>query len=712
MLPGASSPQIGSVFIQGKRFNRDRLILWVPAVLAGGIGLFFSQPIRAEILMIGLLCLIMASMDRKGAGVRIIPKGWVALFLLVLLSGYLLAMGRTYQLSAPVLTKRIHATMVEGRVLLLEQRVGNNRLTLTDLIVDGLPSHQTPVKIRLTTRQATDFLPGDRIRLRAGLYPPPNPSVPNVYDFQRRAWFQQLGGLGYALGKVELLPEKEISTHWMDAFFAFIERKRQLLTAAIRDQMHYPETKAIAPALITGDRSAISQEFRNTMRDAGLAHLLAISGLHMGLLVMLLFSGCRTFMALMEPVALQYPIKKWAACFALLGSFAYLLVAGAPLPTQRAFLMTSVVLLAVLIDRNAISMRMVAFAATVILLLQPEAFLGASFQLSFAAVIALVAFYESEFAQGFLLQWRKNWPRRIFGYFLVLSMTTLIATIATTPFAQFHFGTVAVYGLLGNLVGVPLMGMMIMPGAVLALLLMPIGGEALGFWLMETGIFWTYSFASWISALPGAQFFSPPMDIISVVLISLGGLWICLWRGPFRWRGIVLLALGLLSIPLVRPPDILLSSNGRLLGINGKEGILYLNNLRREKFVAEQWGRLLGVSDYRLFRQTSSKSGVACDRLGCLMNSDETGPIALVLKPAALAEDCEPSELLIAPFHFLESRDCKGPKTLIDRGTLKDHGGHAIYLNGRYPWQQGVKIITTSQARGNYPWSDKGDVND
>jgi len=292
--------------------------------------------------------------------------------------------------------------------------------------------------------------------MRAVVTPPPAPAAPGAFDFQRYAFFKRIGGVGFALGPAEIIGRTEAP-----GLAVRIDHLRQRLATRIRSQLG-GTTGAVAAALMTGDRGAIPETVMTSIRDAGLAHLLAISGLHIGLVAGVVFVSIRAGLALLPAVALRFPIKKWLAAVALLAAFAFALIAGATVPTQRAFLMIGLVLLAVLLDRRALTMRPVAWAAVVILTLQPESLLSAGFQMSFAAVTALVAAYEALREAPFLRP-ASTLGGRAARYLVGVALSTLIAGAATAPFAVFHFNRFADYGLAANMLAVPITALWIMP---------------------------------------------------------------------------------------------------------------------------------------------------------------------------------------------------------------------------------------------------------
>ena len=358
-----------------------------------------------------------------------------------------------------------------------------------------------------------------------------------------------------------------------------LERLRENVGARIRAGIGDEKGGAAAPlaaALLIGDRAGIPAPVMDAMRDSGLAHLIAISGLNFALVAGMLFFVVRGLLCLIEPLALNYPIKKWAAVMAFLGAGFYFLVAGPSPPTERSFLMIGVVLLGVLVDREAISMRLVAWAALAILLALPDSLAGASFQMSFAAVVALVAAYEALRGRFSDLRAELGIWGRVGLYVGAVILTTVIGSAATGIYAAYHFNRFPLYGLAANLIAVPVTAHWIMPWGMLAFALMPFGVEHWALVPMGWGarvVIWT---AETVAAWPGAVAGLPAMPMWGLVAATLGGVWLCLWRGRWRLIGVAPLALGLLSMALVRGPDILVSADARMMAVRGGDGQLRL----------------------------------------------------------------------------------------------------------------------------------------
>ncbi len=363
--------------------QRDRWVLWLAPALGLGIAVYFALPAEPA-GWLGLACALLmvpaVGLYRHGAAPALLVAGVAGL-------GFGVAQLRTATVAAPVLDKRLGPVMVEGLIEAASpDGVGGWRLRLADPLIVGHDPASSPRRIRIRVRRAAaDPAPGTRLRALAILQPPPEPAAPGAFDFARRAYFDGIGAVGFALGTAQVAPGPDTP-----GLRAAINGLRHAVTARILAALPAPEN-AIAAALTTGERRAIPPEILAAIRDSGLAHLLAISGLHFALVAGLLFGVLRGAMASVPALALRYPIKKWAAVGAFIGALGYLVISGASIPTQRAFLMLGIVLLAIILDRNPISMRLVAVSGAVVLLISPESVLSASFQLSFAAVVALVA---------------------------------------------------------------------------------------------------------------------------------------------------------------------------------------------------------------------------------------------------------------------------------------------------------------------------------
>ena len=385
-----------------------------------------------------------------------------------------------------------------------------------------------------------------------------------------------------------------------------------------------------------------------------------------------------------------------------MGSLGYLLISGATLPTQRAFLMLSLVMLAVVIDRSAISMNMVAWAAGVILLIAPESLMSVSFQMSFAAVTALVAIYELSYTSRLNHSGGRSKIRRSVYYLAAVLPTTLVAGAATAPFALYHFNQVAVLGVVANLFAVPLTALWVMPLAITAFILMPFGLSGLALGPMGWGIEAVITIAETVQAMPGAVTFLPAMPVWGFALLSIGGLWLCLWRLPWRAIGLCPIVIGVAAIALVRTPDILVSETGTLTAVKGNDGRLLFQS-RAHGFVAETWLRRAGLSPSATGSVKGPATGDArgdarCDALGCIVRT-RGEVIAFVKNAAALPEDCVVATIIVSRVP-VRDKHCIGPKIIIDRFDLWRAGAHALWLT-----PAGIQVKSVAGTNNGRPWN-------
>jgi competence protein ComEC len=305
----------------------------------------------------------------------------------------------------------------------------------------GVAASDQPRRLRLHIPPSSDELnPGDRVSLKGMLYPVPAQILPGGRDFQRELYFAGIGGVGYSFGGAHRVAGPENAGGWRESL-------RQLRTEMTRriSAVLPGSTGGVASALITGKRGAITEEVKQAFRDTGLSHLLAIAGLHLGLVGAFVFFAVRGGLALIPPIALRYPIKKIAACATLLVLACYLLLSGAAIPTQRAFIMNGLVFGAIIIDRLRISMRVCAIAAMVVLVIDPSILVGVSFQMSFGAVVALIAVYETYGARLGRLLHSRSVSGKVLGYCGGVAVTTVVATLGTYPYSIYHFHHVALY---------------------------------------------------------------------------------------------------------------------------------------------------------------------------------------------------------------------------------------------------------------------------
>jgi competence protein ComEC len=421
-----------------------------------------------------------------------------------------------------------------------------------------------------------------------------------------------------------------------------------------------------------------------------------------GLVAGLVFFVVRAGIALVPVLALRVQGKKWAALAAAVAGFCYLWLVGATVPTQRAFLMLALVLLAVALDRSALTMRLVAWAAFVVLLLHPESLTGASFQMSFAAATGLVATYETVRARTFGAASARGLPTRAALYVGGVALTSVVAILATGPFAVYHFNRLALYGLAANMVAVPLTAFWIMPVALVAFALMPLGVDGPALRVMGWGVEGMLATADTVAGWPGSVRLIPSPTLGGLALMVAGGLWLCLWQRRWRLWGLAAVAAGALTVPWTPLPDVMVSGDARLVAVRADDGRLWVNTQRRERFTRDVWLRRQGSARATTWPPwgAAADGQLTCDPLGCLFEKRGL-TAALVLDGRALAEDCRTADVVIALVPIARTR-CAGPRILIDRFDIWRHGGHAVYLA-----RDGPRAASVRAHRGERPWVRK-----
>ena len=696
-----------SDFRHDKKYFIERLFvtqpgdgfLYTPIFLSCGIGLYFSMQVE-PVLWICVLSLsfffvmtIVAYMLSPQEGVY--KAGTLCLFVFTLIfAGLSAAQTRTIRVEAPVLTEELAPVSVTGTVYELDPLpdAGGGRLWLKNLEIEGLAEAQTPYMIRIRIRDSKGVLPGQRVRLLAGLNPPGSPVIPGGFDFQRHAYFKRLGGVGFAYGAPEILDENPSSS-----LAGMLERARLHIISQIRISVD-PELQGVVTTFMTGEKTSIEEDELEAMRESGLAHLLAISGLHVGLVATIIFFFSRLAMASIPYIALRYPIKKYAAGIALGAAFFYMLLVGSTVPTQRAMLMTGVALVAIMLDRSPFSLRMVALAACVVLLIMPESLLSASFQMSFAAVAVLVWAYDRLRPVYSKLAQDRGIIRRALLYIGGIAFTSVLAGFATMPFSLYHFQQWSVYGVLANILAMPVMGIWVMPLAVLSYIGMCLGLSHYPLILMAEGVEWILDVANYVSLLEGAVIQLPVFSHAAFILFVCAGL--LLMIGPYVAR---MVAVIMLVIALFLPfhlPRVLISDNSKLVGYfdTGAE-TLYVSSLQYERYNREQWTRYYGTPEITKWPQIGGQGDIYCDESACRIVSDGIR-FSFPNTPYGFQDECNWADIIILtrpPSLACKHRD---NVQVIDRLTTYYNGAVAVYI----PSDDKYEIRTSKELRGDRKW--------
>lgn len=567
--------------------DKSRVILWYPALLALGIALYFALPQEpSKWLTLGLIegLIVLAVMLRRHLTLLKILAA-----LAVVLAGFTLIQVKSIYLYAEPENLPDHTFYFRGEIAAIDSNYqGRRRFTLQNL--EDFDGRRYIGKYRIVQRSKKgEAKVGECVEMIGRIMPLAKAVVPGGYQFDRKSYFAGLKGSGFAESrwfKIDC-PHGERER----GFASFVADVRQKIVNRINSLLA-PDEAAIAAAVIAGERGLIGRRLNEQYRDSGLAHFLSISGLHMSMLAGLMFFLVRFVLALFPPVALRLNTKKIAAVLAIVVSLIYLLISGMEIPAQRAFIMTFVVLLGVLTDRRAISMQTIALAAFLVLLISPEVLTSASFQMSFAAVLGLIAFYEkveSKVRRFLHVDGMNKWLRAVWLYIIGVVVSDFIASLMTLPFAVYHFNMVALYTTLGNFLAGPVIGLVIMPFVLLGLLLLPFGLDAPFIKIVGLGISWVNEITAWVASLPYAGYQVPSLPHWGLMMIVAGGLWLMLWQAGWRrwgWLGIIV---GVLSLLTVRVPDIMISADLKTVAFKNADGRLELVSSRGGRFVKNVW---------------------------------------------------------------------------------------------------------------------------
>jgi competence protein ComEC len=711
------------VFVAAQRPN---WLCWAAVMLGIGIALYFALT-REPLWWWGPL----AALAALGLAILLRTRPLALLLMaaaLVVAVGFTAATWRTAWVEAPQLYRSIYRAEVTGRVVEIELLAGSQRVTMDQLTISSektglLPPSETPDRVRIRlAKVAGPLTVGAWLRVTVDLQPPAPPAAPGAFDFRRQVYFTGLGGVGFSLQAPEPIPAPtDVAFNPIDAGLAWFDALRLAIGTRLQAQLPGP-TAGMAMALIVGNQRALSTADVQAMQDSGLAHLTSISGLHIGLAAGIFFFGLRAILALIPPVALRFNIKKWAAVLALVGAAFYAGLAGLPVPTQRALVMTGIFFLAILLDRSPISLRAIALAAIVVLLWAPEVLIGASFQMSFAAVLGLIVAFDA--TRGFFTRWRQSGHDApdVVGRILSLTqrasiglaalmLSSLVATVMTGPFAAYHFDRLTLYGLASNMLAVPLTGFWVMPWAVIVLIAMPFGLEAWPLVALGWGCDAILWIAHFFAKLPGATILIPAMPVAGLLLTSAGLLWICLVIGRARWWGLAMLGLGALSPLSHDAPDILVAAEGgskRLVAIVDADGQYRFSSSRAMKIAAETWLRR-NAQATRLPFPAPATAGMDAGAGRASGGGDSCGPdmcrfatpagyVTVALTDAGIAPACWSGRLVIS----LEPVEgyCPSAERVIDFFDLWRHGTHAIWIDA-----DGSYRIERAFDTGDRPWT-------
>lgn len=683
--------------------NHARLFLLLPLFLISGIFayeycVFLSFPL---LLLFIVLCLFILLFWRHSNGILFCFKA-IGFFVL----GAFMAYIQINLAEKPILNAETVA-FVDGYIETLEEHKKGHRMVVhvEGFQAKGEGDYETPEIIRITAKKIEpDLLPGDAVYFVARLRPPPPPIAPWGYQFQKRAYYEGWGAVGYAYSTVK---KSRYQKNSAASFKAGINRLRMLVAQRIAGVLK-EEPAAMAIALTTGLRDRLSSDTIDALRQSGLAHILAISGLHMALVSGGIYWFFRLLFTLPRSIALHYPIKKWAACAALVSATFYLLLSGNAVSTQRAYIMVFIAFIAVLFDKPAITMRNLAIAALIVAICNPQSVLGPGFQMSFAATAGLIALYEQQRnkTQTNFQQWhKKNILSKILFVFASIAVTSIVAILATSPIAAYHFGQFANYGLLGNLAAMPLVVFWIMPLGTIALFMMPFGLEAFPLYLMGLGLDYLIQIATTISQWPGATSEVSRLEGIWMFLFIMLLLFGIILKGGGRL--FILFALPLLFFAKAPAQDLYASQDSKNILVRLESGEFVKASKRLSLFHRDMWLGFAGQRDDTIQRKFNKHR--KCKKDICLVNS-KLGIVLQAKQGENICSFLQKKNISKVQLAFFQNKlssplKCLEETKVFDKKTLQKMGAISIRKT-----ETGLRIECVSKAYQQQAWWQWGQV--
>lgn len=670
--------------------ERNQLPLWIPVGIGAGITIweYWGDGTLWSVLY---FCagLFLAAYAAGGNGLFGSVVRWAAL---CILAGFFAIFLRSAMVAEPPL-KQMKISEFYAEIVKIEHLPARDivRMEIKTGGHDDLPQQ---VRVNLKPERYRDaFVPRAVIRLRARLVPPAGPSVPGAYDFSRRAWFSKIGATGTVLG--------EITLHKPSKNPPLLAAIRRDLAGHISRQLP-TDSGAIAAALVTGDRGAITEADEEAMRNSGLAHLLSISGLHVTAVVGAIFLMVSRLMSLIPYIALRIPIPIAAAGLAALGAIAYTMLTGAQVPTVRSCIAALLILAALVFGREALSLRLVAFGAATVLLLWPESLAGPSFQLSFAAVSTIIILHDSKWVQRFAQPRDEHFAARFGRGIVILLLAGLAIELVLAPITLFHFHKTGLYGALANVIAIPLTTFVIMPFEALALIF-DIAGLGWPFWwVVGQGIDIILGIARAVNAAPGAVTMLPAIPGWAFGCCVLGALWFGIFRTRMRYVGLPLFLCGLAGMITAPYPDILVTGDGKHLAIIDDSGRIALLRGRAGDYVRDTLRENAGIKadpvaieDWPGARCSADACSIALSRGGRQWNIMAIRSRYLISLPQ-LAAACKRADIVVSERWLPKS--CRPKWIKADGRTLVQTGGLAFYL--RY-----FRAESVAESRIHMPWA-------
>lgn len=681
--------------------EKYNLILWFPVFQCAGILTYFSlnfEPSCAFTISIFLLLspilILIATLYRK----------YVILYisLIAVLIGFTTSKFRTDSVNTHILDKERYVKDIVATVKDINNRGSYKQFLLSvsttsksspvipvldtgiqkkKIWIPALCAGMTPyraldnIRISVRTKVEEGIKIGDQVKLSAKLFPLKIAPSEYAYDFARIAYYQKISATGFATSKIVLYKKAEARK-----FQEYIESFRQYIYENLQQNTKKPHADIIS-ALLIGKKDGIDQKTMNAIRDSGIAHLFAISGLHLSFVAGLFFIVFRNLFAISETLTLKYNTKKISAFLTILPTTFYLLITGMQISAQRAYIMVILVLVAIMIERKYRGLIAIAFAASVILIVEPEAILKPGFQMSFSAVLALVASYQ--------INANKLFKIKIIKYFVSIMISSVIASLATVPYTICNFNYFSISGIITNLIAIPIVTLIIIPLGIIYVLLIPLGIEWIITLLIERPI---DSVLYITNAIASLQYLVIPIHTFpasSIVIITLGLLWLCLWERNWRFFGIFFIVLGIFSSAMYRTPDILVSADNA--AVKEDDNLLYSLTRKNRNFVVKTWAKQNGQN--QIVNHTKYHNSNKRLKYSCIYSKENDRSVLLAYKKEDIMESCDNVNLIIQLSKF--NYPACNTKT-IKYADLEAYGTHSVWLT-----DGGIKV---SKVRSNRPW--------
>ena len=652
--------------------------IWFTVVFLFGVVAYFAAPQEPSLFIVSLATLLTGIvalvLRQKGR------QFYYTLALAGLLAGFTAATLQTSLKTQPSLTRAINQT-IKAQVISIEHRADGSRRIILNSVQSQERKLDTPlpnkIRLRLLSKSATIKI-GDVIKANVRLSPPIGPVIPNGFDFSRDMFFKGIGASGFIYGTPEVIK----SGKGVNGIGRQIEQLRNLIERRVVDALKMNELENVsgfATAVLVGTKGAIKQEDRRVLAISGIAHLLAISGLHMALVFTFVMFATRAGLARWSVISSDVPIRDIAIGLGLITTLGYYTISGGNISATRAFIMVSIMALALLCGRRALSVRNIAVAAFFILALSPAAAIGPGFQMSFMATLFLVSFSSWWLLPKVEQNERQNskWKRGFNGfkrYGVGLIITSSLAGLATAPIAAFHFNQFAPFGLPANLLAVPVFSIFVMPFGFLGLIAMPFGFEAYPLFVMGQGIVIIQQIAEWFEGLSQGLSAAPQLNATILTAVFFIMLIAALLKTKLRYIALGVGVFTLVFMPLAKKPDILISEDGKTVAIAINDSLI-VSGARAGRFETKVWRQALGLPDKQATKTSGQK--FTCDLYGCIYDS-KGYTVAHVKHPSAFYEDCRKASIVVSTLSA--PKFCSNTAVVIDRNALKRGGAHKVFV--------------------------------